>query len=61
MNLRTEDLAKGRMADRMREAEAYRLGRQARGTRGARSEARSGHARRVGAWLVAPVLWPIKH
>jgi hypothetical protein len=52
------DLAKYRMADRMREAAAYRQG----------SETRTGHRvevgaklRRVTATAVSMLLWPIRH
>jgi hypothetical protein len=52
------DLAKYRMADRMREAAAYRRG----------SETRTGHRvevgarlRRVAATAVSILMWPIRH
>lgn len=52
------DLAKYRMADRMREAAAYRQG----------SETRTGHSvevgaklRRVAATAVSMLMWPIRH
>lgn len=52
------DLARARMQDRMREAEAYRLTRD---TRAARAEAHRVAARRVVRTALTTLLWPVKH
>jgi hypothetical protein len=52
------DLARQRMQDRMREAEAYRLTKD---TRAARAEAHRVAARRVVRTALTSLLWPIKH
>jgi hypothetical protein len=52
------DVGKGRMNDRMREAEAYR---QTKGLRDARAAERRVVWRRVGGTALALVLWPIRH
>ncbi|HEY3208506.1 MAG TPA: hypothetical protein VGL18_01740 [Actinomycetota bacterium] len=52
------DLARARMQDRMREAEAYRLTKE---TRAARAEAHRVVARRVVKTALTTLLWPVKH
>jgi hypothetical protein len=52
------DLARARMQDRMREAEAYRLTRD---TRAARANAHRVAARRVVKTALTTLLWPVKH
>jgi methionine synthase I (cobalamin-dependent) len=56
--LNTTDLARYRMADRMREAEAARLAREADGPRRAAARAQ---ARHVAGAVAALMLWPVKH
>jgi hypothetical protein len=52
------DLARARMQDRMREAEAYRLTKD---TRAARAAAHRTTARRMVRTALTTLLWPIKH
>jgi hypothetical protein len=52
------DLAKYRMADRMREAAVFRQGNETR--TGQRAEA-GARLRRVAATAVSMLLWPIRH
>jgi hypothetical protein len=52
------DLARQRMQDRMREADAYRLTKD---TRAGRAEAHRVAARRVVRMALTSMLWPIKH
>lgn len=52
------DFAKGRMNDRLREAEAYRL---TKGIREARGADRRAVLRRVGGATLALALWPFRH
>ena len=52
------DLARQRMQDRMREADAYRLTKD---TRAARDGAHRVAARRVVRMALTSMLWPIKH
>lgn len=52
------DLARQRMQERMREAQAYRATRE---TRAARAAARHAAMRRVALAAVSVILWPIKH
>jgi hypothetical protein len=54
----TGDMARYQMADRMREAEAYRLAKEARS--GRRSQP-GGSVRRVAASALSLLLWPVKH
>jgi len=55
----TGEMARLRIDDRIREADAERL---ARSTRAGRvGEARSGDVRQFTAVLAAAVLWPFKH
>jgi hypothetical protein len=54
----TGELARYRIEDRVREAEAYRA---AGDTRRAKHEARRARARRTVSGLLAALLWPIKH
>ena len=54
----TSDMARYQMADRMRQAEAYRLAKEARA--GQRSQTR-GSVRRVAASALSLLLWPVKH
>lgn len=50
----TEDLSKYRMADRMREAEAYRLARELRPAQ------RRSRVRRLAHGALVTILWPVK-
>jgi hypothetical protein len=52
------DLARARMQDRMREAEAYRLTKD---TRAAQAHAHKVAARRVVKTALTTLLWPVKH
>jgi hypothetical protein len=54
----TSDVARYQMADKMRQAEAYRLAKEARA--GRRSQSR-GSVRRVAANALSLLLWPVKH
>jgi hypothetical protein len=52
------DLARARMNDRLREAEAYRLTRT---TREARAAERRAALRKVRGSLLSVILWPVRH
>ena len=52
------ELARGRMDERMRAAQAYRLGAE---TRAARAAGHRAGARRVAATIVHVLAWPIRH
>ena len=52
------DLARARMQDRMREADAYRMTKD---TRAARAQAHRMVARRVVKTALTSLLWPVKH
>ncbi len=54
----SSEIAKERIGDRLREAEATRLARQTRRGRAGASAARS---RKVTSGLLAALVWPIKH
>jgi len=52
------DLARSRMQDRMREADAYRL---TKGTRQAQAAERRNTVRKIASTALYLVAWPIKH
>ncbi len=52
------EMTRGRMDDRLREAESYRRTRQ---TRSARTAGHSAAFRRVGAAALHVILWPVRH
>lgn len=52
------EMARHRIADRVREAEADRL---ARSTRRSRAADERGIVRRVGRAAIAAVVWPVRH
>jgi hypothetical protein len=52
------EMARYKIADRVREAEADRL---ARSTRRVRVAAERGSVRRIGRTVLAAALWPVKH
>ncbi len=54
----TEEMARYRIEDRVREADAYRA---ARSTRTARTTARQGRVRRIAGAVASALLWPVKH
>jgi hypothetical protein len=54
----TGDLAKYQMADRMREAQAYRVARDLHESLGGN---RPGRVRRIAHGALVAILWPIKH
>ena len=54
----TEDLARYRIDDMVREAEAFRKTRDSRAGRAAERRTR---ARRMATVLASVVLWPIRH
>ncbi len=58
MEMLTGEMAKYRIEDRVREAQADRLGRSTRAGRA--GEARSG-VRRVVTAVATAILWPIRH
>jgi hypothetical protein len=52
------EMARERIQDRIREADAYRLSRRARSARAAENR---GRARRVAHAALTGLLWPIRH
>lgn len=54
----TGDLAKYQMADRMREAQAYRVARDLQESRGRNQP---GRVRRMAHGALVAILWPVKH
>jgi hypothetical protein len=52
------DLARERIQDMVRQAEAFR---RSRDTRAARAAERHGTVRRVATAAVSALLWPVKH
>jgi hypothetical protein len=58
MQMLTGEMAKYRIDERVRSAEAHRLAKSTRAGRTA--DARSG-ARRVASTIAAALLWPIRH